>query len=209
MCLGVVQTMPSTHSSLHKLAFSTTDARLVYYGELEHSLQHGSMSFINYFDRKWCWKQQFMEQHLHQWEWIDRWLLLFKILRMKGFGWLYTFCWMQCIVIMWFKIQPWIRLIISHLTKRAENTIFKLGHDLDDEKKFGHSGSAAIAGCDEEREKIFGSYEESEDNDDKRYVLFYYSTYLYIFLANMKWYSRCRKWHWWGNHEHKYFCSLG
>ncbi len=61
MCLGVVQTLPSMHNSLHKLVFSILDARLVCYGELGRILQHGSMPHINYFDRKRYWKQQFME----------------------------------------------------------------------------------------------------------------------------------------------------
>ncbi len=42
-------------------------------------------------------------------------------------------------------------------------------HDLDDEKNFGPSGSAASEGCDEEIEEIFGSYKDSEDDDDNTY----------------------------------------
>ncbi len=43
-------------------------------------------------------------------------------------------------------------------------------NDLDGEKIFGPSGSAAISGCDEEIEEIFGSYKESAD--DNSYVFF-------------------------------------
>lgn len=83
---------------------------------------------------------------------------------------------------------------IYHLTKRAKDAILKLVYDLDDKKIFGPSDSAAIAGFDEEREEIFGGYEESEDDDDKRCVfLIICHTYIHIYLTNLKQYFRCRK----------------
>ncbi len=57
---------------------------------------------------------------------------------------------------------------IHHLAKRAEDAILKLVNELDDEKIIGDSGSVVITGYDEEVEEIFGSYKESECDDDKR-----------------------------------------